>query len=75
MNEYAQIMRMERERTGDYGNDTGEDCPACLICGKTSDTFYRNRNGDFVGCDNCIRKVYYDELEEEYLSDMSNWIA
>lgn len=36
--------------------------PCCPVCGEVCDTFYRNVDGDVVGCDNCV--TAYDAWEE-----------
>ena len=28
--------------------------PRCPICGAETDTFYKDKNGDIVGCDECV---------------------
>lgn len=37
----------------------------CPICGSTSDTFYKNQDGEVVGCDDCLTKVEPWECESE----------
>ena len=74
MNEYADIMRMERARTGNYGADIDDTLPVCPICGEESNMFYKNKaSGYFVGCENCVKTVYADEVGKETLEDMSKW--
>lgn len=36
--------------------------PRCPVCGEETDTFYRDREFDIIGCDNCIHSV--DAWEE-----------
>lgn len=36
--------------------------PVCPVCGREADTFYKDKYGDTVGCDGCIRSV--DPWEE-----------
>ena len=38
------------------------DLPVCPVCGEETDTYYKNENGEIVGCDNCITAV--DAWEE-----------
>jgi hypothetical protein len=33
------------------------DLPVCPVCGEETDTYYKNENGEIVGCDNCITAV------------------
>lgn len=40
----------------------GYDVPICPVCGEETDTYYKNENGEIVGCDNCITAV--DAWEE-----------
>jgi hypothetical protein len=37
--------------------------PRCPICGEETDTFYRNKDLDIVGCDECVTTV--DAWEEQ----------
>lgn len=39
-----------------------EEPPICPVCGKETDTFYKDKHGDIVGCGECIRSV--DAWEE-----------
>lgn len=43
----------EAERYG----DTEDRFPVCPVCGKETDTFYKNEYGEIVGCDNCVNRV------------------
>lgn len=40
-----------------------EEWPICPVCGKETDTFYKDKTGDIVGCGECIRAV--DAWEEK----------
>lgn len=31
--------------------------PICPICGDNTDTFYKDANGDIVGCSECMERV------------------
>lgn len=31
-----------------------EEFPHCPVCGEWCDTIYRNREGEIIGCDNCV---------------------
>ena len=37
--------------------DYDEHLPECPVCGEEADTFYKNSDGDIVGCMECIRAV------------------
>lgn len=70
--DHPDIQRMEREGVPDA------DPIYCPICGGETDEFYKNRDGEIVGCFNCIERVDawecveptddYDE-EEDFGSD------
>ena len=39
----------------------------CPICGEETDTYFKDRDGDIVGCDNCVRPVEpWEENEDEH---------
>ena len=61
---YRDVMNAERARTGNYGNDYYEDeeVVRCEICGRETDTVYLDKDGDIVGCENCIQRRYVDEI-------------
>ena len=41
-----------------------EKVPRCPICGDECDTVYKDKTGDIVGCDQCLRPCdAYDEYE------------
>ena len=64
MNEYADIMRSERCRTMNYGNDyedgTDRECPVCG--GADWDFLLKDCHGDIIGCQDCVSKIYYNEI-------------
>ncbi|MBR4721394.1 MAG: hypothetical protein IK057_06510 [Clostridia bacterium] len=64
MNEYAEIMRMERSRTMNYGADYGDETEIkCPVCGSSEwDFLLKDCHGDLIGCEECVSKIYYDEL-------------
>ncbi|MCR4718371.1 MAG: hypothetical protein K5768_01925 [Firmicutes bacterium] len=64
MNEYAEIMRMERCRTMNYGADFPEESEAkCPVCSGTDwDFLLKDCHGDIIGCEDCVSKIYYNEL-------------
>lgn len=59
MNEFDNIMRAERARTGDYGNEEYEEKPLapCPICESVRYMkLYRYKDGSICGCDDCIEE-------------------
>ena len=44
------------ERTG-YPDGKEPSFPHCPICGAGTDTFYKDKYGDIVGCDECVSTV------------------
>ena len=52
------ITRTEREGMPDA------PLPRCPVCGDGTDTFYRDRDGDIAGCDNCLHTVDAWDWEE-----------
>lgn len=55
MLEHPAITRAERTGYPDGREDTEPKCP---ICGKEAYNFYRNRDREIVGCDECLEIVY-----------------
>ena len=52
------------ERTG-YPNGKEPQYPQCPVCGAESDTFYADRYGDVMGCDDCVEKRdAWEHMEE-----------
>lgn len=41
------------ESTG-YPDGKEPKYPVCPVCGATADTFYKNAEGEILGCDECI---------------------
>lgn len=35
----------------------GEWWPRCPVCGEETDTFFRNKYFDIIGCDECLKTV------------------
>ncbi len=60
------VVRSEQER---IMCDLYEDCRAqCPECGSCSwDYLVKNVCGDVVGCEECVSKLYADELTEMHL--------
>lgn len=51
------------ERTG-YPDGLGRRLPVCPVCGEEAGEFYKNHDGQIVGCDECVDIVPYYEMEE-----------
>ena len=47
---------------GYWNSPPPEREPVCPVCGESCDTFYRDKAGDVVGCENCVTS--YDAWEE-----------
>lgn len=43
--------------------------PVCPICGAEAQTFYKDATGDIFGCDECVRKVDWSEMEDDGYDD------
>ena len=60
MNEYENILNIKTGPFGSYNTplkDAQEE--ACPICGGISwDYLLKDKDGDFVGCDDCLKKIY-----------------
>jgi hypothetical protein len=52
--EHPEITRCER--TGFPDNRKDEE-PTCPICGGECDTIYKDREGEIVGCNECLRAI------------------
>ncbi len=64
-NTEAAILAMERDRTGDYGNNQGESVKCCPMCGaKNPDYFYRESGGEIAGCCECLARVEWEDVLE-----------
>ncbi len=64
MHTYEDIMRAERARTMNYGADIDDEYEVhCPICNSTDwEYLLRNNYGDIIGCQECVSKVYLDEM-------------
>lgn len=64
MDDYAEIMRLERCRTMNYASDIPEDTEIkCPICNSSDwDFLLKDVHGDVIGCEDCVSKIYYNEL-------------
>lgn len=64
MQEYAEIMRSEKCRTMNYGADIPEESEAkCPVCESSEwDFLVKDFHGDVIGCEDCVSKIYYNEL-------------
>jgi len=58
--DHPAIQRMER--TG-YPDGREPAVPICPVCGQDTDTFYKDKYGDIVGCSECINTI---DAWEEY---------
>lgn len=38
--------------------------PLCPVCARAAETFYFSREGECLGCCECVRSVPYDEMED-----------
>lgn len=65
MNFYDEVMRAERQRTLNYGADVTEICEKqCPACGSTDwDFLLKDCHGDFIGCQECVSKIYQSEID------------
>ena len=65
MNFYDEVMKAERQRTLNYGADLPEEgvleCPMCGSC--EWDFLLKDCHGDFIGCQECVSKIYPSELD------------
>ena len=53
------------ERTG-YPDGKEPKWPICPVCDEETDTYYKDKHGDSVGCDNCIQTSdAWDEIQED----------
>lgn len=64
MNFYDEVMKCERQRTLNYGADVPEEMGAeCPFCGSVEwDFLLKDCHGDFIGCQECVSKIYPSEL-------------
>ncbi len=44
-----------------WDDDPDTHCPQC---GAVADTYYRNGDGEIVGCEHCLRTVFWYEMNE-----------
>lgn len=51
----------------DYpGPPPEEPLPICPVCGAETDTFFQDKYGDIVGCDECIKRLdAWDYVQED----------
>lgn len=48
----------------DYPEPPPYTVPVCPICGEETDTLYADKDGEIVGCDNCVHMVDAWDWEE-----------
>ncbi len=54
----------------DYPEPPEQDMPICPECGEECETYYRDRTGAIIGCENCIDRLdAYFYMEEEETED------
>ena len=39
--------------------------PVCPICGAETDTYYKNADGEIVGCDECVSTIDAWETQDD----------
>ncbi len=63
------IVRCEQERmVCDMYDESQAQCPEC---GSSSwDYLMKNVCGDIVGCEECVTRMYADELSETHLDEL-----
>lgn len=54
MLQHPVITNMEMYGTPD-GSEVRE--PRCPVCGEPADLVYRNKDGEIVGCGECLRRI------------------
>ena len=69
----SDILTCERSRTGNYGynyDEWGNAIRHCPICGEASpDYVYKDKDGEFVGCTECLRRLdIYEDVSEDELT-------
>lgn len=53
------------ERTG-YPDGKEPKWPICPVCDEETATYYKDKHGDIVGCDNCIQTAdAWEEKQED----------
>lgn len=64
---YTDVLKAEKQRTMNYGADIcEEETIQCPVCGGDDWNFLiKDAHGDYVGCQDCISKVYLDEIEDK----------
>ena len=70
MNVYEDVMRAERCRTMNYGADFDDESDMhCPICNSDEwEYLFRNSYGDIIGCQDCVSKVYIEEITGQIFS-------
>ena len=51
-----------KEPPGLWNEDPDTHCPQC---GAVAETYYRNADGEIVGCEHCLQTVCWYELTEQ----------
>lgn len=53
------------EQTG-YPDGIEPEYPKCPMCGAEAEVFYKSADGEIVGCEECLHRVWAEEMEETY---------
>ncbi|MBO5059970.1 MAG: hypothetical protein J6C82_03560 [Clostridia bacterium] len=69
---YDDVMRAERRRTLDYAADIPDgDEVQCPVCGGYDwDFLLKDCHGDVIGCQECVTKLYWEDLCSDDGQDM-----
>lgn len=49
----------------EYPSPPEGEMPVCPVCGQECETYYKNLNGEVLGCDECIEAVDAREHQQE----------
>lgn len=64
MSFYDEVLRMERQRIGDFADVCEFDEIKCPFCGSCDwDFIFKDCHGDVVGCQECVTKSYPSEWQ------------
>ena len=55
------IAELERQRTGDYGNDIEEEVKHCPCCGCRDPEEFYTADGECIGCSSCVSRVEWED--------------
>ena len=54
--------RFDRTEPPEPSREKENVCPCCGVC---ADMYYRDEAGEIVGCESCLRPMYWYELTDE----------